>query len=88
MAAGVVTQRDLPAKIGREAEQADGAFAGEVGRHEVVPAVAHVLEDIDLEDLEQGIPEDLEVAVLDLINRARRRRTKGRRSPRRTPSAA
>jgi len=59
-----------------------------VERFEAEDTVVDVLEDVDVEDLEQGIPPELEEAVLELIGRARRRRTKGRRSPRGTQSAA
>jgi DNA topoisomerase-1 len=50
-----------------------------VERFEAEDTVADALADIDLDDLEQGIPEDLEAAVLDLIERARRRPTRRRR---------
>jgi DNA topoisomerase I len=52
-----------------------------VERFEAEDTVAHALAevDVDVDELEQGIPEELEAAVLDLIDRARRRRAKGRR---------
>jgi DNA topoisomerase IB len=50
-----------------------------VERFEEDDTVADVLTDLEPEDVEQGIPEELEAAVLDLIARARRRRVKGRR---------
>ncbi|MEO6317348.1 MAG: DNA topoisomerase IB [Acidimicrobiales bacterium] len=56
-----------------------------VERFEADDTVLDAVADVDLEDLEQGIPEDLEAAVLELIERARRRRTK---RPKRSPKAA
>jgi len=56
-----------------------------VERFEADDTVLDAVADVDLEDLEQGIPEDLEAAVLELIERARRRRTK---RPRRSAKAA
>lgn len=53
-----------------------------VERFEADDTVLDALADVDLDDLEQGIPEELEVAVLELIDRARRRRAKGRRGAR------
>lgn len=47
-----------------------------VERFEADDTVVEALADVDLEELGQGIPEDLEVAVLELIDRSRRRRTK------------
>jgi DNA topoisomerase I len=59
-----------------------------VERFEADDTIEDALADVDLEDLEQGIPEELETAVLDLIDRARRRRTKGQRRRARPGSAA
>ena len=42
--------------------------------------VADALADLDPDDLGNGIPEELEVAVLDLIARVRRRRRRRHRS--------
>jgi DNA topoisomerase I len=50
-----------------------------VERFQADDTVEAAMAEVDLEDLEQGIPEDLEAAVLDLIDRARRRRPKRRR---------
>jgi DNA topoisomerase IB len=59
-----------------------------VDRFEADDTIADDVDDTHLEDLDNGITPELEAAVLDLIGRARRRRTKGRRSPRRAASAA
>jgi DNA topoisomerase IB len=53
-----------------------------VERFERDDTVEDVLADIDIEDLEDGIPEELEVAVLDLIDRARRSNKRERRTRR------
>ena len=55
-----------------------------VERFEQDDTVDHVLADVDIEDLEGGVPEEIEAAVLDLIDRARRsnRRDRRRRSKR------
>jgi DNA topoisomerase IB len=45
---------------------------------EVDDTVAQVLADLDEADLAQGVPEELEQAVLRLIDRARRRSRRGR----------
>jgi DNA topoisomerase IB len=50
-----------------------------VDRFEADDTIEAAMADVDLGDLEQGIPEDLETAVLGLIERARRRRPTGRR---------
>jgi DNA topoisomerase I len=80
--AGVV--RDVAEHLGNTPAVARSAYIDPrvVERFEADDTVADVLEDIDLEDLEQGIPEELEEAVLGLIDRARRRRVKGRRAAR------
>lgn len=56
-----------------------------VERFEADDTVLDAVADIDLDELDQGIPDDLEAAVLELIERARRRRTK---RPRRSAKAA
>ena len=56
-----------------------------VERFEADDTVLDVVADIELDELDQGIPDDLEAAVLELIERARRRRTK---RPRRSAKAA
>ena len=53
-----------------------------VERFERDDTVEDVLADIDIEDLEDGIPEELETAVLDLIDRARRSNKRERRTRR------
>jgi DNA topoisomerase-1 len=49
-----------------------------VDRFEADDTVADVLADLDEGDLAQGVPEELEQAVLQLIDRARRRKRRGR----------
>ena len=51
-----------------------------VERFEQDDTVEDVLADVDLEDLDGGIPEEVEQAVLDLIDRARRSKKRDRRS--------
>jgi DNA topoisomerase IB len=58
-----------------------------VEQFEAEETVAHVLEELDDDDLSQGVPEELEQAVLTLIDRARRRRHREQRA-RRRPKAA
>jgi len=53
-----------------------------VERFERDDTVEDALADIDIEDLEDGIPEELEAAVLDLIDRARRSNKRERRTHR------
>jgi DNA topoisomerase IB len=82
--AGVV--KDVAEHLGNTPAVARSAYIDPrvVERFEADDTVVDALADVDIEDLEQGIPEDLEAAVLDLIDRARRRRVKGRRAPRRS----
>lgn len=82
--AGVV--KDVAEHLGNTPAVARSAYIDPrvVERFEAEDTVADALGDVDIEDLEQGIPEDLEAAVLDLIDRARRRRVKGRRRSRRS----
>ena len=54
-----------------------------VERFEKDDTVEAALRDIDVEDLDEGIPEELEQAVLDLIDRARRSKKRERRTRRR-----
>lgn len=77
--AGVV--RDVAEHLGNTPAVARSAYIDPrvVERFEAEDTVADALAAIDLEELQQGIPEELEAAVLDLIERARRRRTKRRR---------
>ena len=58
-----------------------------VEQFEAEETVAHVLEELDEDDLSQGVPEELEQAVLNLIDRARRRHQREQRRHRR-PAAA
>lgn len=58
-----------------------------VEQFEAEETVAHVLEELDDDDLSQGVPEELEQAVLTLIDRALRRRHREQRA-RRRPKAA
>jgi len=51
-----------------------------VERFERDDTVADVLEDLDEDDLEGGVPEELEQAVLELIEREKRARARDRRS--------
>jgi DNA topoisomerase IB len=52
-----------------------------VERFEADDTVAEVLEELDDDDLSQGVPEELEQAVLELIDRARRRAARQSRRP-------
>lgn len=56
-----------------------------VERFEADDTIAEALTEVDLDELEHGIPEELEQAVLELINRARQRRPR-RVAPRSAPS--
>jgi hypothetical protein len=53
-----------------------------VERFEKHDTVEEALGDIDLDDLDEGIPDELERAVLDLIDRARRSKKRARRTRR------
>jgi DNA topoisomerase IB len=53
-----------------------------VERFEKDDTVEDALARVDIEDLEEGIPEELEAAVLDLIDRARRSNKRDRRTRR------
>src|SRR3546814_109744 len=53
-----------------------------VERFESDDTVVDVLEELDEEDLQGGVPEELELAVVKLIDRARRSRARARRSRR------
>ena len=84
----VVTQvvMDVAEHLGNTPAVARSAYIDPrvVERFEADDTVLDALADVDLDDLEQGIPEELEVAVLELIDRARRRRVRdrARRPPR------
>ncbi len=86
--AGVV--KDVAEHLGNTPAVARSAYIDPrvVERFEAEDTVADAVADVDLDDLAQGIPEDLEAAVLDLIDRARRRRVKRRRGARRSPGTA
>ncbi len=86
--AGVI--KDVAEHLGNTPAVARSAYIDPrvVERFEAEDTVVEALADVDLEDLEQGIPEDLEAAVLDLIDRARRRRVKGRRAARQSTGPA
>ncbi|MEQ1785646.1 MAG: DNA topoisomerase IB [Acidimicrobiales bacterium] len=81
--------RDVAEHLGNTPAVARSAYIDPrvVERFEKDDTVVDALADVEVEELEQGIPEDLEAAVLDLIDRARRRRAKGRRAPRRSTAA-
>src|SRR3546814_6971773 len=53
-----------------------------VERFESDDTVVDVLEELDEDDLQGGVPEELELAVVKLIDRARRSRARARRSRR------
>lgn len=76
--------RDVAEHLGNTPAVARSAYIDPrvVERFEADDTVLDALADVDLDDLEQGIPEELEAAVLELIDRARRRRAKGRRGGR------
>jgi DNA topoisomerase IB len=76
--AGVV--RDVAEHLGNTPAVARSAYIDPrvVERFEAADTVEDALVDVAVDDLEQGIPEELEAAVLDLIDRARRRRSKRR----------
>jgi DNA topoisomerase-1 len=80
MVLGVV--RDVADHLGNTPAVARSAYIDPrvVERFEAEQTIEDALEAVDLDALEQGIPEELEQAVLDLIARARRRRP---RAPRR-----
>jgi DNA topoisomerase-1 len=82
MVLGVV--RDVADHLGNTPAVARSAYIDPrvVERFEAEQTIEDALEAVDLDALEQGIPEELEQAVLDLIARARRRRPRapGRRS--------
>jgi DNA topoisomerase IB len=77
--------RDVADHLGNTPAVARSAYIDPrvVERFEADDTIVDALADVDLDDLGQGIPEDLEAAVLDLIDRARRRREKRRRRSRR-----
>ncbi len=79
--------RDVSEHLGNTPAVARSAYIDPrvVEGFEADDTVLDTLADVDLDDLEQGIPEDLEAAVLELIERARRRRTK---RPKRSRNAA
>lgn len=74
--------RDVAEHLGNTPAVARSAYIDPrvVEGFEVEDTIEPALASIDLDDLAQGIPEELEAAVLGLIDRARRRR---RRRPRR-----
>lgn len=80
--AGVV--KDVAEHLGNTPAVARSAYIDPlvVERFEADDTVAEVLEGLDEDDLGQGVPEELEQAVLELIDRARRqaRRRSRRRS--------
>jgi DNA topoisomerase-1 len=80
--------RDVAEHLGNTPAVARSAYIDPrvVERFEAEDTVEEVLVDLEVDDLEQGIPEELEEAVLDLIDRARRRRARGRRGARRSSS--
>ena len=77
--------RDVADHLGNTPAVARSAYIDPrvVERFEADDTIDDALADVDLDELGQGIPEELEVAVLDLIDRARRRREKRRRPSRR-----
>jgi DNA topoisomerase I len=84
LVAGVV--KDVAEHLGNTPAVARSAYIDPrvVEGFEAEDTVEGALADIDVEDLEQGIPEELELAVLRLIERARRREPRRRRGRRRT----
>jgi DNA topoisomerase IB len=77
--------RDVADHLGNTPAVARSAYIDPrvVERFEADDTIDDALAEVDLDELGQGIPEELEVAVLDLIDRARRRREKRRRPSRR-----
>ena len=77
--------KDVAAHLGNTPAVARSAYIDPrvVERFEKDDTVEEVLADVDLEDLEGGIPEEVEQAVLDLIDRARRSHRRTRRTRRR-----
>jgi DNA topoisomerase-1 len=82
MVVGVV--RDVAEHLGNTPAVARSAYIDPrvVERFEAEETIGDALSADDLDELEQGIPPELEAAVLDLIERARRRRPRRGRSPR------
>jgi DNA topoisomerase I len=78
--------RDVSEHLGNTPAVARSAYIDPrvVDRFERDDTVADALEELDEDDLSGGVPEELEAAVLDLIDRARR----ARRGPRRRAVAA
>jgi DNA topoisomerase-1 len=81
--AGVV--QDVAEHLGNTPAVARSAYIDPrvVERYEADDTVGHALAAIDLDELEHGIPEDLEHAVVGLIDRARRGRPRAHRRRRR-----
>jgi DNA topoisomerase IB len=77
--------RDVAEQLGNTPAVARSAYIDPrvVERFERDDTVEDALEDVDLDDLDEGIPEEVEEAVLDLIDRARRSQRRTRRARRR-----
>ena len=73
--------RDVADHLGNTPAVARSAYIDPrvVDRWERDDTVEDVLAGVDIDDLENGIPEDVELAVLDLIDRARRSKRRARR---------
>jgi DNA topoisomerase IB len=85
--------KEVSAHLGNTPAVARSAYIDPrvVERFEQEETVEDVLADVDvdgMEDLEHGIPEEVELAVLDLIDRAQGSRRRRRRSRRSRPRAA
>ena len=74
--------KDVAEQLGNTPAVARSAYIDPrvVERFEQDDTVEDVLADVDIEDLDGGIPEEVEQAVLDLIDRARRSNRRDRRS--------
>jgi DNA topoisomerase I len=76
--------KDVAEQLGNTPAVARSAYIDPrvVERFEKDDTVEEALGDIDLDDLDDGIPDELERAVLDLIDRARRSKKRARRTRR------
>lgn len=85
----VAVVKDVAEHLGNTPAVARSAYIDPlvVEQFEADDTVADVLEDLDEDDLRQGVPEELEQAVLGLIERARRRHRRAQRRGRRGATA-